>query len=284
MYIYTLGLMFYIPVMTIAGSDSGGGAGIQADMKTFSALGCFATSVITAVTAQNTLGVSAIEQLSPEIISSQICAVMDDIQPRYIKIGMVGDSTSIDVVATTLSGYALDGLVLDPVMVATSGDRLMREDAVSILKERLIPLSTLLTPNIPEAEVLSGQKITHPEDLPCVARRILEYGCKGVLIKGGHLEGVTKQDYLLYKDADGNLRERLFSFDTINTPNTHGTGCTLSSAITAFLAHGYELEQAVMCGREYLHQALISGQDVTLGRGHGPVNHFFNPQKLVKNA
>ena len=284
MYIYTLGLMFYIPVMTIAGSDSGGGAGIQADMKTFSALGCFATSVITAVTAQNTLGVSAIEQLSPEIISSQICAVMDDIQPRYIKIGMVGNSTSIDVVATTLSGYALDGLVLDPVMVATSGDRLMREDAVSILKERLIPLSTLLTPNIPEAEVLSGQKITHPEDMPCVARRILEYGCKGVLIKGGHLEGVTKQDYLLYKDADGNLRERLFSFDTINTPNTHGTGCTLSSAITAFLAHGYELEQAVMCGREYLHQALISGQDVTLGRGHGPVNHFFNPQKLVKNA
>ena len=284
MYIYTLGLMFYIPVMTIAGSDSGGGAGIQADMKTFSALGCFATSVITAVTAQNTLGVSAIEQLSPEIISSQICAVMDDIQPRYIKIGMVGDITSIDVVATTLSGYALDGLVLDPVMVATSGDRLMREDAVSILKERLIPLSTLLTPNIPEAEVLSGQKITHPEDMPCVARRILEYGCKGVLIKGGHLEGVTKQDYLLYKDADGNLRERLFSFDTINTPNTHGTGCTLSSAITAFLAHGYELEQAVMCGREYLHQALISGQDVTLGRGHGPVNHFFNPQKLVKNA
>ena len=284
MYIYTLGLMFYIPVMTIAGSDSGGGAGIQADMKTFSALGCFATSVITAVTAQNTLGVSAIEQLSPEIISSQIRAVMDDIQPRYIKIGMVGDITSIDVVATTLSGYALDGLVLDPVMVATSGDRLMREDAVSILKERLIPLSTLLTPNIPEAEVLSGQKITHPEDMPCVARRILEYGCKGVLIKGGHLEGVTKQDYLLYKDADGNLRERLFSFNTINTPNTHGTGCTLSSAITAFLAHGYELEQAVMCGREYLHQALISGQDVTLGRGHGPVNHFFNPQKLVKNA
>jgi hydroxymethylpyrimidine/phosphomethylpyrimidine kinase len=284
LYIYTLGLMFYIPVMTIAGSDSGGGAGIQADMKTFSALGCFATSVITAVTAQNTLGVSAIEQLSPEIISSQIRAVMDDIQPRYIKIGMVGDSTSIDVVATTLSGYALDGLVLDPVMVATSGDRLMREDAVSILKERLIPLSTLLTPNIPEAEVLSGQKITHPEDMPCVARRILEYGCKGVLIKGGHLEGVTKQDYLLYKDADGNLRERLFSFNTINTPNTHGTGCTLSSAITAFLAHGYELEQAVMCGREYLHQALISGQDVTLGRGHGPVNHFFNPQKLVKNA
>ena len=276
--------MFYIPVMTIAGSDSGGGAGIQADMKTFSALGCFATSVITAVTAQNTLGVSAIEQLSPEIISSQILAVMDDIQPRYIKIGMVGNSTSIDVVATTLSGYALDGLVLDPVMVATSGDRLMREDAVSILKERLIPLSTLLTPNIPEAEVLSGQKITHPEDMPCVARRILEYGCKGVLIKGGHLEGVTKQDYLLYKDADGNLRERLFSFNTINTPNTHGTGCTLSSAITAFLAHGYELEQAVMCGREYLHQALISGQDVTLGRGHGPVNHFFNPQKLVKNA
>lgn len=197
---------------------------------------------------------------------------------------MVGDSTSIDVVANTLSGYALDGLVLDPVMVATSGDRLMREDAVSILKERLIPLSTLLTPNIPEAEVLSGQKITLPEDMPCVARRILEYGCKGVLIKGGHLEGVTKQDYLLYKDADGNLRERLFSFDTINTPNTHGTGCTLSSAITAFLAHGYELEQAVMCGREYLHQALISGQDVTLGRGHGPVNHFFNPQKLVKNA
>ena len=284
MYIYTLGLMFYIPVMTIAGSDSGGGAGIQADMKTFSALGCFATSVITAVTAQNTLGVSAIEQLSPEIISSQIRAVMDDIQPRYIKIGMVGNSTSIDAVATTLSGYALDGLVLDPVMVATSGDRLMREDAVFILKERLIPLSTLLTPNIPEAEVLSGQKITHPEDMPCVARRILEYGCKGVLIKGGHLEGVTKQDYLLYKDADGNLRERLFSFDTINTPNTHGTGCTLSSAITAFLAHGYELEQAVMCGREYLHQALISGQDVTLGRGHGPVNHFFNPQKLVKNA
>ena len=276
--------MFYIPVMTIAGSDSGGGAGIQADMKTFSALGCYATSVITAVTAQNTLGVEAIEQLSSEIISYQIRAVMDDIHPRYIKIGMVGEASAIGAVATTLSGYVIDGIVLDPVMVATSGDRLMREDAVSIYMERLIPLSTLLTPNIPEAEVLSGKKIVCIDDMPCVARRILDYGCRGVLIKGGHLEGLTKQDYLLYKDAEGNLKERLFSYDTIHTPNTHGTGCTLSSAITAFLARGYELEDAVVRGREYLHRALISGRDVMLGGGHGPVNHFYDPQKLIKNV
>lgn len=276
--------MFYIPVLTIAGSDSGGGAGIQADIKTFSALGCFATSVITAVTAQNTLGVRAIVQLPPEMVESQIRAVMDDISPRYVKVGMVGDSSAIEAIASALASYAVDGVVLDPVMVATSGDRLMREDAIALFKEKLIPLSTLITPNIPEAEVLSEQAITCVEDMPSAARRILDYGCCGVLIKGGHLEGATKQDYLLYRCEDGNFREQIFSHETIHTPNTHGTGCTLSSAITAFLAQGYALEDAVARGREFLQRALIASEDVTLGGGHGALNHFFSPQKLIKNA
>ena len=276
--------MFYIPVLTIAGSDSGGGAGIQADIKTFSALGCFATSVITAVTAQNTLGVRAIVQLPPEMVESQIRAVMDDISPRYVKIGMVGDRYAIEAIASALASYAVDGVVLDPVMVATSGDRLMREDAIALFKEKLIPLSTLITPNIPEAEALSEQAITCVEDMPSAARRILDYGCCGVLIKGGHLEGATKQDYLLYRCEDGNLREHIFSHETIHTPNTHGTGCSLSSAITAFLAQGYALEEAVARGREFLQRALIASEDVTLGSGHGALNHFFSPQKLIKNA
>lgn len=276
--------MFYIPVLTIAGSDSGGGAGIQADIKTFSALGCFATSVITAVTAQNTLGVRAIVQLPSEMVESQIRAVMDDISPRYVKIGMVGDRSAIEAIASALASYAVDGVVLDPVMVATSGDRLMREDAIALFKEKLIPLSTLITPNIPEAEVLSEQAITCVEDMPSAARRILDYGCCGVLIKGGHLEGATKQDYLLYRCEDGILRERIFSHETIHTPNTHGTGCTLSSAITAFLAQDYALEEAVARGREFLQRALIASKDVALGRGHGALNHFFSPQKLIKNA
>lgn len=276
--------MFYIPVLTIAGSDSGGGAGIQADIKTFSALGCFATSVITAVTAQNTLGVRAIVQLPPEMVESQIRAVMDDISPRYVKVGMVGDSSAIEAIASALASYAVDGVVLDPVMVATSGDRLMREDAIALFKEKLIPLSTLITPNIPEAEALSEQAITCVEDMPSAARRILDYGCCGVLIKGGHLEGATKQDYLLYRCEDGILRERIFSHETIHTPNTHGTGCTLSSAITAFLAQDYALEEAVARGREFLQRALIASKDVALGRGHGALNHFFSPQKLIKNA
>ncbi len=276
--------MFYIPVLTIAGSDSGGGAGIQADIKTFSALGCFATSVITAVTAQNTLGVRAIVQLPPEMVESQIRAVMDDISPRYVKVGMVGDRSAIEVIASALASYAVDGVVLDPVMVATSGDRLMREDAIALFKEKLIPLSTLITPNIPEAEALSEQAITCVEDMPSAARRILDYGCCGVLIKGGHLEGATKQDYLLYRCEDGNLREQIISYETIHTPNTHGTGCTLSSAITAFLAQGYALEDAVARGREFLQRALIASEDVTLGGGHGALNHFFSPQKLIKNA
>lgn len=276
--------MFYIPVLTIAGSDSGGGAGIQADIKTFSALGCFATSVITAVTAQNTLGVRAIVQLSPEMVESQIRAVMDDISPRYVKVGMVGDRSAVEVIASALASYAVDGVVLDPVMVATSGDRLMREDAIALFKEKLIPLSILITPNIPEAEVLSEQAINCVEDMPSAARRILDYGCCGVLIKGGHLEGTTKQDYLLYRCEDGNLREQIFSYETIHTPNTHGTGCTLSSAITAFLAQDYALEDAVARGREFLQRALIASKDVALGRGHGSLNHFFSPQKLIKNA
>lgn len=276
--------MFYIPVLTIAGSDSGGGAGIQADIKTFSALGCFATSVITAVTAQNTLGVRAIVQLPPEMVESQIRAVMDDISPRYVKVGMVGDRSAVEVIASALASYAVDGVVLDPVMVATSGDRLMREDAIALFKEKLIPLSTLITPNIPEAEALSEQAITCVEDMPSAARRILDYGCCGVLIKGGHLEGATKQDYLLYRCEDGILRERIFSHETIHTPNTHGTGCTLSSAITAFLAQDYALEEAVARGREFLQRALIASKDVALGRGHGALNHFFSPQKLIKNA
>ena len=276
--------MFYIPVLTIAGSDSCGGAGIQADIKTFSALGTYAMSVITAVTAQNTLGVRAIQIQPSDVITSQIRAVMEDIPPKAIKIGMVGNSSAVVAIADALRSYDVENLVVDPVMVATSSDRLMEEDSLVTFIQSLIPLATLLTPNIPEAEVLAKMTILNVEDMRVAALKILDYGCFAVLVKGGHLAGEYKPDLLVWRDAAGVASERLFTYPTISTPNTHGTGCTLSSAIAAFLARGLKLEDAVAEGREYLQRALVAGSDVLLGRGHGAVNHLFDPEVIIKNA
>ena len=266
----------YIATVTIAGSDSCGGAGIQADIKTMSALGCYAASVITAVTVQNTMGVSAVHAVPPEIVAGQIRAVMDDIRPQAVKVGMVNDINTIKTISDTLAEYDIEHLVVDPVMVATSGARLMQDDAVGVFTERLMPLATLLTPNVPEAEVLSGISINDKSSMDNAARIIQDKGCQSLLIKGGHIEG-RKIDRLY--TAMG--MEREYEAANVATRNTHGTGCTLSSAITSYLAMGYAIGEAIAAAKEWLTGALIAGANVEIGSGHGPVNHFYNPQKTI---
>ncbi|MGN0282214.1 MAG: bifunctional hydroxymethylpyrimidine kinase/phosphomethylpyrimidine kinase [Prevotella sp.] len=264
----------YIATLTIAGSDSSGGAGIQADIKTMSALGCYAASAITAITVQNTLGVTAVHAVPPEIVAGQIKAVMDDIEPRTVKIGMVNDAATIHAIASTLKAYEVEHLVVDPVMVATSGSRLMQDDAVEVFCRELLPLATLLTPNVPEAEVLSGVKITDKASMDEAARRVSHLGCSNLLIKGGHLAG-QKVDRL-YGDV-----EREYVAENVETRNTHGTGCTLSSAITSYLAQGFATDEAIGKAKEWLTEALKAGANVEIGKGHGPVNHFFNPKRTI---
>ncbi len=270
--------MFYINTLTIAGSDSSGGAGIQADIKTMSALGCYAASVITSVTAQNTKGVYAIQQITPDVIASQIHAVMNDLHPKAVKIGMVNDAETIRVITDVLSEYDIEHLVVDPVMVSTSGSRLMKDNAVEEFCNRLLPMATLLTPNIPETEVLSGICIKSEKDIDAATKVIIDKGCNALLIKGGHIEGEEKTDRLYMKDRSCTV----FRSRTVETRNTHGTGCTLSSAITAFLACGEKLTDAVRLAKKYVTDAIISGSDVNIGDGYGPVNHFHNPKKLIK--
>ncbi|GAB6982775.1 bifunctional hydroxymethylpyrimidine kinase/phosphomethylpyrimidine kinase [Prevotella dentasini] len=269
--------MYYVKTLTVAGSDSCGGAGIQADIKTMSALGCYAASVVTAVTAQNTTGVTAIQQMTPEMVRAQLRAVLDDLRPQAVKVGMLGDRATVQAVATELAGYSAVPLIADPVMVSTSGSRLMEPDAVEEFCKRLLPMATLLTPNIPEAEVLSGMSIQSEGDMDRAARRIMDRGCKALLIKGGHTDGAEKADRLYF--ADG--RHKAFRGKTIETRNTHGTGCTLSSAIAAYMARGEKLPEAVRRAKEYVSNALAAGAGVETGGGHGPVNHFFLPEKLI---
>ena len=268
--------MRYICALTIAGSDSCGGAGVQADIKTMSALGVYAASAITSVTVQNTLGVQAIQAIQPEIVAGQIRAVMDDIKPTAIKVGMVNDQATILAIADTLRQYSPQKLVVDPVMVSTSGSMLMQKDALGTFCSRLLPMATLLTPNIPEAEVLSNLSISSIDDMDAAGRSILALGCKAVLIKGGHLEG-RKVDKLYLPNGE----VCSFVHEAIATRNTHGTGCTLSSAIAAFMARGLALADAVAQAKTYLSQALEAGKDVHIGEGHGPVNHLFNPEKQI---
>lgn len=270
--------MKYYTAMTIAGSDSCGGAGVQADIKTMSALGVYAASAITAITVQNTLGVYAIQNINPEIVKGQIEAVMDDIHPDAIKVGMVNDRTTIQAIAEALKRYQgkYQHLIIDPVMVSTSGCRLMQEDALSIFIQELLPLATLLTPNIPEAEILAGMKIQNKEDIQNAALAISKLGCKYVLIKGGHFQGAEKIDYL-FEDGKPITSYRGLS---VNTRNTHGTGCTLSSAITSYLAREMDMNTAIAMAKTYLSGAILAGKDVQIGKGHGPVNHFYEPKAL----
>ena len=270
--------MKYYTALTIAGSDSCGGAGIQADIKTMSALGVYAASAITAITVQNTKGVYSIQNVEPEIVKGQIEAVMDDIQPDAIKIGMVNDRDTIKAIAKTLKKYQgkYQHLVIDPVMVSTSGCRLMQEDALDIFISELLPLATLLTPNIPEAEILAEMKIQNTEDIKTAASAISKLGCKFTLIKGGHFDGKEKIDYLF---EEGKLLTSYRGL-SIKTSNTHGTGCTLSSAITSYLAKELDMNTAIAMAKTYLSGAILAGKDVKIGEGHGPVNHFYEPKTL----
>lgn len=274
--------MNYISTLTIAGSDSSGGAGIQADLKTMSALGMFATSVITSVTAQNTCGVTAIHVIPTDVIAAQIKAVMEDICPVAVKVGMLNDSETMLTVAETLKLYDVRHLVIDPVMVSTSGHRLMKEDAVETFIRELLPMASLLTPNLPEAEILADMKIENEEQVHLAAQKIMNMGCDALLIKGGHAEGKYKADYLFTNNGNEPHEFFVFSCETVETKNTHGTGCTLSSAISSFLAQGLAMKEAVSAAKEYVTNALKGGADVEIGHGHGPVNHFFNPKKLIK--
>ncbi|WP_183574370.1 bifunctional hydroxymethylpyrimidine kinase/phosphomethylpyrimidine kinase [Mucilaginibacter sp. X5P1] len=268
----------YPVVLAIAGSDSGGGAGIQADLKTISALGCFGTTAITAITAQNTLGVSGIHSIPVEFVKSQIKAVMDDLKPSAIKIGMVHSAAQAISIAETLSDYRDVPVVFDPVMVASSGDHLLAKDTIATFKKVLFPLAQIITPNLDEAAILADMNIKTIDDMKAAAVRIMQYGSYSVLIKGGHLKGVDLFD--VYLDRNG--VEHVYSSKKINTINTHGTGCSLSSAIASFIALGNDLDQSISKSKIYIQNAIEQGKDVKIGEGHGPLNHFFDPQKLVK--
>ena len=254
--------------LTIAGSDSSGGAGIQADIKTMTANGVYATSAITALTAQNTTGVYGILESTPEFLANQLDCIFTDIFPDAVKTGMVSSTALIAVIADKLRQYGARNIVVDPVMVATSGARLISEEAVDALKETLLPLATLLTPNIPEAEVLSGMTIENATDMEKAARAISEqYGC-AVLCKGGHQ--ISDADDLLWREGAGVW----FRGRRIQNSNTHGTGCTLSSAIASNLAKGYDLDQSVRRAKDYISGALAAMLD--LGHGSGPMDHMFD--------
>jgi len=264
----------YVRVLTIAGSDSGGGAGIQADLKTFSALGCYGMSVITALTAQNTIAVTAIYEVSADFVGSQIEAIMTDIGIDAVKIGMLQTPEIIETVADKLKKFNVTRIILDPVMIAKSGDKLLRDDAIDALKTKLVPLAEMITPNLPEASVLTGEHISGIEDMTKIAVQLLEYGSASVLLKGGHLSGRHGADCLVYKDG-GSLKTIKIKFTRIDTMNTHGTGCTLSSAIAAFRARNYSIPDSVRAAHQYLKGAINAGKEYSLGEGHGPVKHFF---------
>ena len=254
--------------LSIAGSDSCGGAGIQADIKTMTLNGVYAMSAVTALTAQNTTGVSAILEADADFLEKEINAVFEDIFPDAVKIGMVSSSALIEVIAQRLKFYQAENIVVDPVMVATSGARLINDSAINTLEEKLLPIANIITPNIPETEVLSGMKISDKNDMEKAAVSIGEKFKCAVLVKGGH--SINDADDILYSNG----KITYFKGKRIDNPNTHGTGCTLSSAIAANLAKGYSLEKSVERAKEYISGAL--GAMLDLGRGSGPMNHAFD--------
>jgi hydroxymethylpyrimidine/phosphomethylpyrimidine kinase len=266
--------------VTIAGSDSGGGAGIQADLKTFSALGVYGASVITALTAQNTLGVTGIHDVPPEFITAQMDAVFSDIAvasvfsgspPSAVKIGMLSQVSTIETVAAGLAKHNQTNIVLDPVMIATSGDRLLNSDAIDTLVRVLLPRARVITPNLPEAAALLGRPIADGEhSMRAQAERLLLMGAQAVLIKGGHGSGEESVDLLVERETITR-----FAAPRIETRNTHGTGCTLSSAVAAGLAKGLDLVDAVREAKDYVTGAIAASNQIQIGSGHGPVHHFF---------
>jgi hydroxymethylpyrimidine/phosphomethylpyrimidine kinase len=266
----------YARVLTIAGSDSGGGAGIQADLKTFAALGCYGMTAITALTAQNTMGVQGIHAVPVEFLKAQIQSVVEDIGVDAVKIGMLHEPGIVEVVAWAIDHYQLTRVVLDPVMVATSGDRLIANETVSVLVRELFPRVSVITPNLDEAALLLQRPITSANELNPAAQDLLAMGARAVLLKGGHLAGDEVVDVLLQTGAEP---QRLAS-PRIASRNVHGTGCTLSSAIAAYLALGYALTDAVPLARQFILSAIAQGASVVTGHGHGPLNHGFAPKPL----
>ncbi len=258
--------MIQYPTLSIAGFDNSGGAGLQADLKTFSAFGCYGMTVLTAIAVQNTTGVKHCEMIPVSVIREQLDAVFDDIPPKAVKIGMLFNEAIINTVADFLEGKDVP-IVLDPVMMAKSGDPLLLPEARESMVKRLLPLAALVTPNIPEAQELAGSKSVSKEEL---AQKILEKGCKAVLVKGGHEDTAEAVDLLASKD-----KTELFSSKRIATKNSHGTGCTLSAAITALLARGFSLEESIKLGKAYLYRALESAAVQSVGQGAGPTDHLW---------
>jgi hydroxymethylpyrimidine/phosphomethylpyrimidine kinase len=259
-------------VLSIAGSDPSGGAGIQADLKTFSALGAYGMAAITALTAQNTKGVTGVYELPPDFVVQQVMAVFDDIRVDAVKIGMAGSAKTISFLADLLQRKKPGVIVLDPVMVAQSGDTLLSADGVKRLKIDLIPLASVITPNIPEAEILLGRKFDGKFDL--FAKDLLDLGARAVLLKGGHLEGDTARD--IYMDAKNT---QILELKRVKTKNNHGTGCTLSSALATYMAKGLPGHEAAEHAKKYVNNALIASKDLKVGQGAGPVNHFHSVWK-----
>ena len=274
----------YPKVLSIAGSDSSGGAGIQADLKTFSALGVYGATAITAITAQNTQGVNSQFALEPQMVYDQIAAVMDDIEPSVVKIGMLSNTAIVEAVAKALHDYRPSFIILDPVIVSSTGHRLLSIEAQETIKEKLIPIADLLTPNIPEMKALTDSSLSSLEEKKEAAQQLFNLGAKAILLKGGHEEGEVKTDVLFVSQQttdNGQQTLSMFTSETVVTKNTHGTGCTLSSAIAAFIARGLSLEDAISEGKNYVTEAIRAGADINIGKGIGPVNHFFNPQKMI---
>jgi hydroxymethylpyrimidine/phosphomethylpyrimidine kinase len=265
--------MLYKRVLSIAGSDPSGGAGIQADLKTISACGCYGTSAITAVVDENTVGVYGVHPIPISFVQGQIKSVLDDIGADAVKIGMLHSSELIRAVKSTLSGYQIRNIVIDPVMVATSGDLLLQEEAILTLKNELIPLARVITPNIPEAEVLLGIKIEKQADLQRVVQSLSCNSRVSVLLKAGHLTDKILTDVFYNAETDETIE---LPSSRVDTCNTHGTGCTFSSAIASFLAQGLSLNDAVRRAKAYIHQAIAHGAAYKIGKGHGPVHHFFD--------
>jgi len=266
----------YVRVLSIAGSDSGGGAGVQADLKTFAALGCFGTTAITALTAQNTTGVRAIYAVPLDMLADQIDAVVDDIGVDAVKIGMLHSAPTIETVAAALDRHHLRQTVLDPVMVATSGAALIDPSAIAALVRLMFPRALLVTPNLDEAAMLVGRLLHTEADMAEAAQQLLDMGARAVLLKGGHLAGDTVADLLLQAGKPA----LWLRAPRISTPNTHGTGCTLSSAIASRLALGDDLPEAVLRARDFVRGALAAGACVRTGAGSGPLNHGFAPQPM----
>jgi hydroxymethylpyrimidine/phosphomethylpyrimidine kinase len=266
----------YPRVLSIAGSDSGGGAGIQADLKTFAALGCYGMTAITALTAQNTVGVRSIHAVPLEILTDQLDAVIEDIGVDAVKIGMLHSAETVRTVAAALKRHQLQKVVLDPVMIATSGAKLIDDAAIDVLVRELFPLAAVVTPNLDEAALLVKQPLRNEADMEAAARQLIDRGANAVLVKGGHLAGETVSDLLLARGA----APLWMRAPRIASDNTHGTGCTLSSAIAAHLALDAELPQAVQRAREFVRAALTAGARVRTGAGSGPLNHGYAPQPM----